>query len=170
MLTTTILRCLRLPFGPGSRHLNSQTSRPPCRSVRIMLPFCINLPLSASNAKNCPQDWQAQFRHRLSTGMAKSATNREKLLLSCGDLQKHLAKLRLVVGAYFAWPDAPERSRSLSSPLPCAASPELGPGCPIHSRSLRMCARAHHPQSSAWPKGGLALMGICRVARPKSRR
>src|SRR4029077_18918519 len=91
-------------FIPGlprsSRHLNSQTSRPPCRSVRIMLPFCINLPLSVSNAKNCPQDLQAQFRHRLSTGMAKSATNREKLLLSCGDLQKHLAKLRLVVGAY----------------------------------------------------------------------
>ena len=33
-------------------------------------------------------------------GMAKSATNREKLLLSCGDLQKQLAKLRLVVGPY----------------------------------------------------------------------
>jgi hypothetical protein len=26
------------------------------------------------------------------------------------------------------------------------------------------------PQSSGWPKGGLALMGICRVARTKSRR
>jgi hypothetical protein len=26
-----------------------------------------------------------------------------------------------------AWPEVPARSRSLSSPLPCAASPELGP-------------------------------------------
>src|SRR5258706_2845883 len=41
VVPTTILRCLRLPSGPGSRHLNSQTSGPPCRSVRIMLPFCM---------------------------------------------------------------------------------------------------------------------------------
>jgi len=39
VVPTAILRCLRLPSGPGSRHLNSQTSGPPCRSVRIVLPF-----------------------------------------------------------------------------------------------------------------------------------
>src|SRR6266851_3673847 len=66
VVPTTILRCLRLPSGPGSRHLNSQTSGPPCRSVRIMLPFCMDFPFCASNADNCLQDLQAQFRHRLS--------------------------------------------------------------------------------------------------------
>jgi hypothetical protein len=40
-----------LPSGPGSRHLNSQTSAPPCRSVRIMLPFCMDFPFCASNAE-----------------------------------------------------------------------------------------------------------------------
>jgi hypothetical protein len=50
----------------ASRHLNSQTSGPPCRSVRIMLPFCISLPFCAANSENCLQDLQAQFRHRLS--------------------------------------------------------------------------------------------------------
>lgn len=45
----TILRCLRLPSAPASRHLNSQTSGPLCRSARITLPFCIDF-LSASCA------------------------------------------------------------------------------------------------------------------------
>jgi len=38
-----------------------------------------------------------------------------------------------------AWPEAPARSRSLSSPLPCAASPELGPvpTTPNPQRGLR---------------------------------
>ena len=36
-----------------SRHLNSQTSGPPCRSVRIMLPFCMDFPFCAFNARNC---------------------------------------------------------------------------------------------------------------------
>src|SRR5947207_8817090 len=43
---TTILRCLRLPSGPFSLHLNSHTAGLPCRSVRIILPFCISVVLS----------------------------------------------------------------------------------------------------------------------------
>ena len=41
---TTILRCLRLPSGPDSRHLNSQTSGPFNRLDRVILPFCIVAP------------------------------------------------------------------------------------------------------------------------------
>jgi hypothetical protein len=71
-------------FNPGlprsSRHLNSQTSRPPCRSVRITLQSCINLPLSASNAKNCPQDLQVQFRHRLSTRNGNKRNKSRKVI------------------------------------------------------------------------------------------
>jgi hypothetical protein len=74
----------------SSRHLNSQTSRPPCRSVRIRFPFCINLPLSASNAKNCPQDLQVQFRHRLSTRNGNNRNKSRKLLLSCGEILNQL--------------------------------------------------------------------------------
>src|SRR5258708_32061900 len=40
----TILRCLRLPSGPDSRHLNSQTSGPFNRLDRVILPFCIVSP------------------------------------------------------------------------------------------------------------------------------
>ena len=39
----TILRCFLLPSALGSRHLNSQTSGPRCRSARITLPFCMYL-------------------------------------------------------------------------------------------------------------------------------
>jgi hypothetical protein len=42
---------LRLPSGPGSRQLNSQTSGPACRFVRIMLPSCMDFPFCASNAE-----------------------------------------------------------------------------------------------------------------------
>jgi MYXO-CTERM domain-containing protein len=158
---------LRLPFGPRSRHLNSQTPRPPCRSVRIMLPFCIIS--SRPQMRKIAHDLQAQFRRRLSTGMAKSATNREKLLLSCGDLQKQHAKLRLVVGAYLLGRKLLRGHGVFLRLYLVPLRQNLAPG-PIHSRSLRMCACATSPRSSAWPKGGLALMGICRVARPKSRR
>src|ERR1700674_417710 len=41
---TTILRCLRLPSGPDSRHLNSQTSGPFNRLDRVILPFWIVAP------------------------------------------------------------------------------------------------------------------------------
>src|SRR5262249_13643402 len=37
------LACFRLPYAPGSRHLNSQTSGPYCRSARIKLPFCMDI-------------------------------------------------------------------------------------------------------------------------------
>jgi hypothetical protein len=130
----------------------SRFSPPEFPNVSSAVSFCSYhasvLHKSSSQCLKCeklPAGLAGTIQAQMVDGMAKSATNREKLLLSCGDLQKQLAKLRLVVGAYFAWPDAPARSRSLSSPLPCAASPELGPGCPIHSRSLRMCVRAHPP-------------------------
>src|ERR1700687_3090294 len=80
VVPTTILRCLRLPSGPGSRHLNSQTSGPPCRSVRIMLPFCMDFPFCASNADNCLQDLQAQFRHRLSMRKGKKRNKSRKVI------------------------------------------------------------------------------------------
>ena len=46
----TILRCLRLPSGPGSRDLNSQTSGPILRSAWMMLPCCIERPFCAAQA------------------------------------------------------------------------------------------------------------------------
>jgi len=48
MRPITILRCLRLPSGPGSRHLNSQTFGPILRSACMMLPCCIERPFCAS--------------------------------------------------------------------------------------------------------------------------
>src|SRR3974390_2773219 len=40
----TILRCFRLPSGPASRHLKSQTSGPSERLDRVILPFCMASP------------------------------------------------------------------------------------------------------------------------------
>lgn len=40
----TILRCFRLPSGPASRHLTSQTSGPFERVDRMILPFCMASP------------------------------------------------------------------------------------------------------------------------------
>ena len=51
------------------------TSGPPCRSVRIMLPFCMDFPFCAFNAEIAEEDLQAQFRHRLSM---KNGDNRNK--------------------------------------------------------------------------------------------
>jgi hypothetical protein len=71
--------------GPGSRHLNSQTSGPPCRSVRIMLPICMDSSFCAFNAEIAEQDLQAQFRHRLSMRKGKNRNKSRKVIASCGD-------------------------------------------------------------------------------------
>src|SRR5260370_37667605 len=80
VVPTTILRCLLLPSGPGSRQLNSQTSGPPCCSVRIMLPFCMDFPFCASNAEIAEQDLQAQFKHRLSMRKGKNRNKSRKVI------------------------------------------------------------------------------------------
>jgi hypothetical protein len=55
------------------------------------------------------------------------------------DLQKQLAKLGLVVGAYLRGQKLLRGRGVFLRPLPCAASPEpeLGPGCPIHCSHCR---------------------------------
>src|SRR5258708_9311426 len=80
VVPTPILRCLRLPSGPGSRHLNSQTSGPPYRSVRIMLPFCMDFPFCACNAEIAEEDLQAQIRHRLSMRNGKNRNESSKII------------------------------------------------------------------------------------------
>ena len=45
-----------------------------------MLPFCMDFPFCASNADNCLQDLQAQFRHRLSMRKGRNRNKSRKVV------------------------------------------------------------------------------------------
>jgi hypothetical protein len=93
MRPITILRCLRLPPGPGSRHLNSQTSGPILRSACMMPPCCIERPFCAAQAVHlgksdcfCRHNPGTEFPTSWARRPSKSAWRNDWLSLCCGDV------------------------------------------------------------------------------------